>query len=234
MNQRGQPTAADKCTCTFDYYLLVPPTVIQVQDGAILWSTSGQTGLPREFLTGDGGDVYDIYDAAGTKLNGTPIGLTDGLNEQNFLDNRIKAGDTITVVVKDKYGNAWPELPAPVTPPAGTATLGALQFVHDPINIAGTYVDLKTFTIKSTGSDGVINIAQRDSDGSKARLLKITWNQPPGGSYVVLADNQVFWNLNLTFAFSTTSTTGRRICRLSQVIIEGLSSVILHMATITI
>jgi hypothetical protein len=84
--------------------------------------------------------------------------------------------------------------------PAGTASLGSPRFVPDTINYVDNY---KTYTIKSTCSDGTMNIQQKGYDDNEVwRVLKITWNQPPGGSYQVV-DNGLFWRLTLNFEFET-------------------------------
>jgi hypothetical protein len=84
--------------------------------------------------------------------------------------------------------------------PAGTASLGSPRFVPDTINIVGQY---KTYTIKSTCSDGTFNLQQKGYDDNEVwRLLKITWNKPPSGSFQVV-DNGLFWKLALNFEFET-------------------------------
>jgi len=91
------------------YYLLVPPDVKKVQNGAVLFSFDGigksKGQIPPEFIAG-----FNVF-KDGVKLNGIkPVKLPSSGNEQSFINKEIKSGDTIVVQVVDIYGNAWPEV----------------------------------------------------------------------------------------------------------------------------
>jgi len=91
------------------YYLLLKPEILEIQDGAVLWSTKQVGNIPRDLIAG-----YDVYRldnpqaTQGVKLNPTPIPHTD--LQQSFTDASIKKTDILVVAVRDTLGNRWPEI----------------------------------------------------------------------------------------------------------------------------
>lgn len=91
------------------YYLLLPPEIIEIQDGSVLWSTNQIGNIPLELIAG-----YDVYlldnpqATHGVKLNPTPIPYT--ALQQSYTNAVIKKTDAIVVSVRDTLGFCWPEI----------------------------------------------------------------------------------------------------------------------------
>jgi len=98
---------ASTASVSNSYYILIPPVVKSVQDGAVLWSTKEVGNIPRDYISG-----YNVNkkEASGfIRLNNKPIGLPSSGEEQSYIDNTIKSVDEIVVDIVDKFGNIWPE-----------------------------------------------------------------------------------------------------------------------------
>ncbi|MFB3788239.1 MAG: IPT/TIG domain-containing protein [bacterium] len=91
------------------YYLLLKPEILEIQDGAVLWSTQQIGNIPRDLIAG-----YDVYrldtpqSTQGVKLNPAPIPYAD--SQQSFTDASIKKTDILVVALRDTLGNRWPEI----------------------------------------------------------------------------------------------------------------------------
>ena len=91
------------------YYLLLEPEIIELQEGAVLWNTRSIGNIPTEFIAG-----YDIYrldkpqSVQGVKLNPTPVPYA--AQQQSYTDAAIKKTDTLVVVILDTLGHRWPEI----------------------------------------------------------------------------------------------------------------------------
>ncbi|MBX7220401.1 MAG: hypothetical protein K1Y36_10690 [Blastocatellia bacterium] len=97
-------------TVNINYYILVPPKITKVSQGALLWEYSGfgkeKGKIPTEFLKG-----YDVYSKTlGKKLNSSPVPLQTSGVEQSFSSADITGGSTddYIVTIVDKFDNSWP------------------------------------------------------------------------------------------------------------------------------
>lgn len=92
------------------YYLLRPPSVTLVEQGAVTWSTAKLGNMPRETLQG-----YHVY-RDGVRLTSSPISVPmEGYPDLRFESDQIKEGDSVVVQIVDRAGNAWPRITVPPT-----------------------------------------------------------------------------------------------------------------------
>jgi hypothetical protein len=141
-----------------DYYLLVRPTVKQVQTNAVLWDSSAVGNIPPSYIKG-----YDVYKDAGDgtyiKVNSAAKGqipLVAGSTEMSLscastadCNDSIKPTDKMVVVIEDKYGNRWPQVKESSAPIAG-ACMGAKTTNFDfdsTLAFRGS-----AFTLRTTGT----------------------------------------------------------------------------------
>ncbi|HPP02351.1 MAG TPA: IPT/TIG domain-containing protein [bacterium] len=91
------------------YYLLLKPEILEIQDGAVLWSTKEIGNIPTDLIAG-----YEVYRldspqaTQGVKLNPTPVPYA--ASQQSFAHASIKKTDPLVVAVRDTLGFHWPEI----------------------------------------------------------------------------------------------------------------------------
>ncbi|MFN4150839.1 MAG: hypothetical protein ACK4IX_07830, partial [Candidatus Sericytochromatia bacterium] len=97
-------SAASSANVNVKFYTLVTPKVLEVKDGKVTWSTAELGNIPKELLKG-----YDVY-KDNQKLNPFTLSANQSKLELSLEDDAILESDNITVVIKDKKGNSWPEV----------------------------------------------------------------------------------------------------------------------------
>lgn len=97
-------SSASSANVKVKFYTLVTPKITEVDDGKVTWSTNELGNIPKDILDG-----YDIY-KDNQKLNFSTISANQLKSEISFENDAIEKGDTLTIVIKDKKGNSWPEV----------------------------------------------------------------------------------------------------------------------------
>jgi hypothetical protein len=86
-----------------NYYILIAPEILEIQDGAVLWDTSTVGNIPDEYIHG-----YNVYKGT-VKLNPSIIPFAG--SQQSFIHDSINADSAdLRVQIMDKHGNMWPEI----------------------------------------------------------------------------------------------------------------------------
>lgn len=137
------------------YYLLRPPPVTSVEDGAVAWSIAKLGNMPRELVRG-----YHVY-KDGVRLTSSPVSIpAEGYPELRYETDQIKAGDTIVVQVVDRAGNAWPQI-APAQQPETTTTTEAITTTEPSVTV--TVPDTLPQILSTTDLRAAIEQAARDA-----------------------------------------------------------------------
>jgi hypothetical protein len=187
-----------------DYYLLVKPTVKQVQTNAVLWDSSVVGNIPASYIKG-----FDVYKDAGDgtyiKINSAAKGmlpLVAGSTEMSLscaatadCNDSIKPTDKMVVVMEDKYGNRWPQIKESTAPISGTC-MGAKT---ENFDFDSTFAFRGGgFTLRTTGTGHIsgpvemLVLSQKIPKYSGGYSVEIT---PPGlvsGSMCVKIDTIKF------------------------------------------
>ncbi len=132
------------------YYLLRPPPVTEVEDGAVTWSTAKLGNMPKDLIHG-----YHVY-KDGVRLTASPVPVpADGLR-QRFESDQINAGDTLVVQVVDRAGNKWPLVAA--SPEASTTTTSAPTTTTAPPVTVTVPTSLTDLTLRAALEDAGVTV----------------------------------------------------------------------------
>jgi hypothetical protein len=144
------------------FYLLLPPPVLNVDDGMVSWSTAELGNIPPGFIKG-----YYVY-ANGLRLNDTPVPVPEGGAAGIFNDDRIKTGHQIFVTVVDQHDNQWPKEPTASVEALRLGTLRINNFkglrsshVSDPLEYIGSHFLNEPFPLeKKVGTENIFEVSR--------------------------------------------------------------------------
>jgi len=95
-----------------NYYILVAPEILEIQDGAVLWDTSTAGNIPSSYIQG-----YNVYKDS-VQLNRSIVPYSS--DSQSLSHSGIQKQSTDLVVqIVDKHGNKWPAVAERPVDPSG-------------------------------------------------------------------------------------------------------------------